>query len=376
MVADVMLMADVMPRDMEWTKTHRFGLILSLLVLGGLYAAYTIYGVPGVQNRATTYDALIQSSEPFARGMQLYQAGSYGEAQAVLEQAYLEARDDDERGQIDIKIAHAVRMNGNHMAAIPLYKDIALNASYSGMVRAYAIDALSTIYATYADPAITQAIFSTEPFREMYRADDVPGSYARLHAYGSSFYKLATIESRLADFYAGQLLRTHEGLSPIEIGALKDSIRASMAAIDADVERIAGIPNESSGIPAIVMRKAMVAGKMAQLGDSSFGDPDALFQQAIELAEVKGSTTLGYARLNYAFYLHEAGESRTEEVRALLRLLSDTTISGHKLVTAYFTSVRTGDAAPRARVVALASVSPEFKAHLMSLGWKDSDFTL
>jgi hypothetical protein len=326
-------------------------------------------------------------NQAFSDGVQLWQANDVEAAEAKFEEALINAQGPLEEGRVAVDIAMTtgqINNGANYLAAIPLYKQIAANAQYPAITRAYAIQSMALLFYISGDPAVTQAIFKDAPYAAMYVPGSTNLSYRHLFDAAVQLYPLGLSEARVANWYSIQIARSYATTSPsaklpaATVASYKDSARSSLAAADTDVLRIQNLPPESFYVPYIQEQEAITIGNMQLSGDSSFGNIDDAFKKAINSYAVAGIVPLqdGISRYYYAHFLLEIyGQSRITDIHALLEPLY--TLSGYAGSPSelFFKTANSNGTGDKFFIIDLANADSGFKAYLEKLGWTISDFS-
>lgn len=348
------------------------------LVRKGLRSPQSLF-VP----ESTAYENLVKENADFAAGMRKLNSGDFVGAQADLSNALQTTTNEYERLQIAYKIAVAKREMGDHIAAIRELKDLAAHPDSSVFMRAYAVENIGQLYYTYPDKAdtLTKEIFSGNPYSAFLVTGDLRQSYANLFEYATSFYPTGYAEMRIAEYKLSlwDAAERRGTITDTVRTGYRDLIVQKLRNADADIARISEIPNTKDGVAEIMMRRAMVIGKLQKLDPSAvveFGSLDTAFQSAFTVYALKGRATAdGFLRFNYAYMLyHNFGTERADDIRNILQPLYATDAYAKEKVTNYFRTERKNVLQTKPILVALAGIDPQFKKHLTSLGWQESDF--
>ena len=384
---------------MDQNHTTRFLTILVVLVVifcgAGLFGwEYYLHQqqlaseAASVANQ-TTYEKLLAENAAFAKADALYKAGQVTEAEAELNTAFQSAKTPAEEGQIQFKLATVIENDFKNpdqaLTAIPLLKTIAADTSYPAIVRASAVQQMgAAFYDLGGDSRFTKEIFKDEPYKSLYVKNYTNLSYRKLFEYAAALYPLAYSELKIANWYANQISLSvppvkgvaKVTLSSEQITAYKETIRQNIAAADQDIARIKDDPNQNAPVPLLLEEEGVVVGKMQILGDASFGDPEKFYAQALTLfdaAQPAGSD--GFVRFNYALYLAQRfGSSRAGDIVNLLAPFYTTSVYKGSSAQNQFISERNNILGSKPAFVTLASIDPNFKSFLISLGWKETDF--
>ncbi len=379
-------------------KLIYFFLALITLLVAGLLGAYIYLGEAsffslvrtGIRSpralfvpEATTYDTLVKANTEFASGMRKLNAGEFAAAQADFSNALQLTDDEQQRLQIAYKIAIAKREMGDHAAAIRELKDLVAHPESSVYMKAYAVENIGQLYYTYPDKAdlLTKEIFTGAPYSAFLVSGDLRQSYANLFEYAASFYPTGYAEMRSAE-YKLSLWDTAERRKTITDTVrtgYRDLVVQKLRNADADIQRIQEIPNTKDGIAEIMMRRAMVIGKLQKLDPSAvieFGSLDSAFQSAFAVYALKSRATAdGFLRFNYAYMLYlNFGSERAADIKNVLAPLYEDPAYLSEKVTGYLRTEKKNVLQTKNILIALADIDPGFKAHLLSLGWQASDF--
>ncbi|MEX1120321.1 MAG: hypothetical protein WEB94_01050, partial [Candidatus Paceibacterota bacterium] len=196
--------------------------------------------------------------------------------------------------------------------------------------------------------------------------------------YASSIYPLAYSELRVADWYVSDLI-ANEGVSSTGESAeeVKRQIQERVANADLDNERVVKAYPNTSRFGTYLVRKAVVAGKLEQLGDPFLGDPQVLFEAALSRAAIFNSgETISFMMYNFATFLaHNRIENQKDDVVALLqnfygngRYTIDE-FEGNSFFE-FLENEQNNVAGTRSDIELLASIDPNFKTMLADkLGW-------
>lgn len=333
-------------------------------------------------NTEIPYATLMKSNDAFIKAESFMKLGDYTSALAAYKAALPSASDVAQQAQIEFDIANATARSGDVIGAIQIFKQVAANTSYTPIMRAYAVEYMGRQYYAALNPAVTNEIFKDDPYKSFFVSNDPALSYRHLFEYGSSFYPLAESELYIADWYASHITALYEtSSSSPEIATDMAIINKDFKNADADIERTKNDPNASQLIPEALMRKAITLSKLAYIGMASSTTVESAFKTALIAYGGLGSTSGfdGPVRYYYALFLaHKYGTSRLADIEALLKPLY--TDPGHNqfMMTTFLRNIRTLNVQNPDRfrdVQYLARFDPGFKSFLVSLGWKQADFT-
>lgn len=358
-------------------------IFVALLVLGG--GLYLIgkraleqdeTGVP--KETQTPYGGRIahigERSDAYRDAVAARQRGEYARALERYEQALAQVSTDEERAQIEYEIALVYNRMRSDAEAIRALKNLVANEKYPNILRAYAAQLMGQIFYNKHEKRTFDLIFVGEPYSSFLVPGDAEASLNNLFEYASSFYPLMYAELRIANWYANQLLRIERGggnRTELSVSQIKDLIRQKIANADRDIEQVKAVYPVDARISNWLQRKAVVLDKMMRLGDSSFGDPEPLFKEALEKAMVWGLyDQAAYTIYHYAVYLARVHPERTSDVRSLLRQLYgvDSPYTG-SIFFDFLRNEKENISGARGDVVTLANLDPQFKELLVTLGW-------
>lgn len=350
-------------------------LVLAVLIGAvGSYYWYSTTGAPVATETPAT--VLMQANPSYAEAIALHGQFKFAEARAKYEEALRFASSEEEQAQIRLKIAHTVRDEGDLVRAAQLYKEVAGMTSYPAIARAYAVQSLALLYDYAGDPAVRTETFKGEPYVSFYVQQNFTRSYKNLFEYAAQLYPLAIPELRSAAWYANALLRQSKGLAQLseeDVAEYQSIVAAKLQRADADIARTQDDPNEAILRPEISRARAIVLGRMALAGYGSLTEAEAAYDVALHENEARGGTRDGFMRYWYAAFLSEI-EGRDADVVAMLAPLYTDSAYASSLVTSFFTTERNNQLRAKETLQRLAGIDPQFKQHLISLGWTDADF--
>ncbi len=323
------------------------------------------------QSAESAHTALKAENAAYLQANKLRIAEKYADAATAYRTALAGVTDVAQRTEIQFWLAYCDEVSGNYTEAVATYKEIAAaSTTVSKMTRAYAIQDLAHMYYRFGDPAITQLIFKDEPYKSLSVPGHTPKSYRKLFDYAASLYPLALSEAYSADWYANQLLA-----GTTTRPEFKDIIREKLQLAQKDMATVQNDPAQRNTFLNAFERYAVVLGKMKQLGDPSFADPEMAFKELLQYFVTFGMVHDGTERLQYAYYLaHMYGKERAPDIRTILAPVDADPASRGVSIIAILRGGRSGNLGAKANLVLLASIDPAFKKTLLSLGWIESDF--
>ncbi|OGG80306.1 hypothetical protein A3A39_03490 [Candidatus Kaiserbacteria bacterium RIFCSPLOWO2_01_FULL_54_13] len=366
-----------------------FGIgIVAVLTIALLVWQY-LYPVPAPVPRSTAgspFAALMRDNALFAEAEALLRAGKPELALPKFRAAFPYARNAQEEGQIAFKIAASVMVSngGSYRAAVPLFKRIATNESYSPITRASAVQKLAAMFFLTSNAMITRDVFKDEPYSSLRDKSNRFVSYRNLLEYASSIHPLASSELGSAEWYARAILRSAHAsstskwkLTDEDVEIYKGIVRQKIANADEDIARMQNDPNESATLPSVLLRRATVIGLLERGGEMSFGTTDEAFKIALSsfLPSPDGSPQDGIARFYYAYFLAAIyGPTRYEDAIKILAPLYESDAYMSTDVVPLFRRERTLATSNHLYLVTLSRIDPKFKEFLASLGWTEDDF--
>ncbi|MEK7662175.1 MAG: hypothetical protein AAB355_01575, partial [Patescibacteria group bacterium] len=283
----------------------------------------------------------------------------------------------EEEAEIKFKIADAKYQAGNISGAIADIKESAANEKYSKRSRAYAVEFMALMFVAYGKTEATAEIFKDEPYKAMYNPKDIYLSYRKLFEYSSSFYPVAVSQAHIANWYANRTLfllskekvPSAETLSEIE--AMKIIIRNNLVNVDKDIELTKTFSGGMSILVSVALeRKAIVVGKMVRAGDTSFGDPERLFEEA-HAAHLSRGVYDGYNFYHQASFLAFAyGDKRKADIQKLLSNYYANDKYKNTPVFNFFAKEKNNVLGSKPILIKLSALDPNFKKLLIELGWK------
>ena len=366
----------------------------TLLVLGGAVFVGTQYVIPNLADRqgeqgatstnaslaflrsqyetaASAHDGLKSENIAYAQANQLRLAGEYANAAKAYRAALVDVTDTADSAVIKFWLAYSDAASGNYAEAIVVYKELAAASTpLSRVTRAHAVQSIAHMYYRFGKREITQEIFKDEPYKSLFREDDVFLSYRNVFDYAASLYPLALSEVYSADWYADQLLA-----GTTTRPEFKEIIREKLQLAEQDMASVRDDPTQRYTFLNALEKYAVVLGKMKRIGDNSFEDPDATFKRLMGYFETYRLRSDGTARLQYAYYLSNMyGKERTSEIQNLLApIIADPSAHGLSTVK-ILKDGRSYRGSTRPNLTLLASIDPAFKKLLISLGWTEKDF--
>lgn len=322
-------------------------------------------------------ERIAKKNVDFARGTAAFAARNYTEAIKFFESALDQSKDPAERAQISYKMAQAYEEEGSSTSSIKavlLYKAVAADERAGERLRAYAIQSIGNLLYKVNTPEIYAEVFSGDPYAGFLENGDYGLAKRKLFEYASTFRKLGISELRIAKWYTDEILKiTRAGQAKeraAEIEEMKQRVREHLWNADRYLETIENDRDERWYAAEVLYRRAMVLGDLALSGDSSLGDPEAVFQRAIVRAMSTGVNEAP-AKFVYASYLARAyGPGRASDIQ---KLLADFRIDGPFMHTGMVRSLkeeRNNVSGYRTDVLMLARLDKNFAAFLRDIGWE------
>jgi len=236
----------------------------------------------------------------------------------------------------------------------------------------------NTVGSSTSSFSVTNEIFKDEPYASFFDMNNINLSYRKLFDYASSFYPLAIPELYSANWYANRITALHKSVptSP-EITDDLAIIQEKLKNADADITRMRPYPDENPLIPGALMYKAFVTGKLSFVGLASTTAAELAYKASLAAYETyqlpAGSD--GLVRCYYASFLaYPYGDKRLAEIKTLLKPLYTDPLYDQSTVARFLKNVKSRATLVKKDIQKLASLDAGFKAYLLSLGWKQTDF--
>lgn len=370
------------------------GAVAAIVLIGAFIFWYA--EAPRSQNTVTTtadLQALLNGNQAYLRAEAQLKAGNATAAYTLYQQALAAAKTPTDRGFIEDRTARSLVAAGNYIAAVPVYKGIADNASYVPLLRANALVQIVALFETYQDKNITSAVFSTDPYTSL--AQNLPAwvpvpistAYKNLALYSERFYPTAQAALDVALWDASRVanLKVSGSLAATSTAFISQSlseIPQQIALAQADLPRLTGNPIYMLDLPEVYQHEAELSALLQTIGATStvLADPESLYQKA--LGATTATASAGYpdyavvfksfTSYSYAVYLEKTyGSARTTQIQSLLANIYASPTPQPQNVTSFFTSpsaLKAGGTRRQIRI--LISFDPKFGAYVKSLGWK------
>jgi hypothetical protein len=367
-------------KDMDSIFVKRAAIVsLLVLILGGTVGYYFYKRPTTTTSSAIRQDpltVLLANSDSFATAERLRNAGDAASAIPLYQKALAETTDIDQQGQIRYLIATSQDRTSTIGTAIQELKDIAANPAYSALQRAYAVQKIGELFYRNTNQNLTSVVFSGAPYADFFKEKNKLLALRRLSEHANSFYPLAISELRAANWYAVDLIRLSKkkpltASDQVTWDADVAFVQSALTKADADISRTLHFTNASKLIPDALTHKAQVLGNLKVAGVDA-ADPEVAFQTAIDAGIANGNDLT--PRYDYAIYLaREYGTSRATDIQKHLSVIYSNLEknNGFKI---FFENEKRNATGGKATMVKLASIDPEFKKALLSLGWKNTDF--
>lgn len=335
---------------------------------------------------ASTYNDLLASNNQFSQAEATLNAIPVGtadyqiaaSARKMYEEALKTATSTDQMALISYKIARAAEKSRDYTAAISMYKGIIQNQQYQPIVRSYAATHLAGVYYEFHDAKIKTLTFQDEPFASMYVATSTSLSYRHLFEYASSLYPIGLSESTLASLYAGDVVRLYAASSSPSaqiVNVKMNLINQKFVSIDMDMIRMKADPNATFDIPETLQWEGLAKSQLSQLGKWPALDTEDTFKSAITMSAQQLGRPMTGSVLYYAEFLANMyGNKRATDIQADLAYIYNGGYTKDDDIAIYLRNEESNYFNRKASFVKLATIDPKFKAYLISLGWKTSDF--
>jgi len=330
------------------------------------------------ETHADFYNALVSENASFAQAQRLHMERRFAEALPYYNEALKEASSDEQRLQIRLLEARTMMQLQEYAKAVPLLKEIiaADPSARTAYGRAAAAADIADIYSRGIF-TVNRDIFNDEPFTSLWVANDVALTLRHVYEYSASIYPIALSQLRIAEWYANQLpdARTpSKTLSESDVQAYLATIQQLVASADQDIAYLREDDAMAGDLHAALLERAVVVGNLNRHGNTSLGEADEDYAQAIEAYVTEGPGQDGIARYYYALFMAQAdGAVRKSDIQAILAPLSGADYADSP-VRQLLQTARTV-LFYRQFPSLLASIDPEFKKFLMTLGWTAADFS-
>ena len=281
-------------------------------------------------------------------------------------------------------------LGGKKLEAIRKLKEIADDANLAPGQRASALNRILNAYYYDRDHSVVQEIFNSEPYSSFLADGDVKLAIRKLAEYSDSISPTAFVKSRIAFWYADELI-DNKNLSQ----QMKNEYGARIIALlkEGDVlfsdelKRGAYISNVGRALFWHFRALALAALKVANLSSADLGDFEGSFNEALKFDEPERgeynnymSEFSAYVHFYYAAFLYEIfGDARLADIRMHAKKVTQVVSSAKdpQAVPFYkfFTQIeKNKPAAERDHnyrfFINLAAVSPEFSEFLLNDGWQ------
>jgi tetratricopeptide (TPR) repeat protein len=361
-----------------------FGVAIALIAGWFFYTQDSKAPVYSVKN--TPQAVLTALNRNYAEAAAYKKEGKYALALESYEKALSAAQDNFQATQIKFNIAGTNEKLGNYTEAIRALKEIALDTTNRAVARANAVQEIGLIYSIYSTAVdagtreqILAETFKDAPYDSFKDGNSVNVAYTKLYEYAASIYPVGVSEARIASGYTGELLNTLKGATTTPEGkAYAAIIRQSLAAADADIQRMKSIPGEAVLVPATFVREGAVLGRLATIGAATAKEAEPYFRAGLAYDSALGNKPGSFNTFNYAaFLVDQYGMARSADIQTLLAVFNvDTKAAVYLDIARFLDSARTDATLAHTKQDArtMARISPSFKTYLLSLGWKASDF--
>ena len=325
---------------------------------------------------------LQESNADFTAGQKYQATGDYDNAIASFQKALAAVQDPTLDAVIEYYLAYTYDLKGDSADAVKTFKVIAQDNPGWPAIEAYALQSMGMMhYEHLDDQSITTAIFSDAPYSLFgpSTTTTVAMAYRDLFVHAASFFPLGASETRVAYWYANDLLTTERAATTSpqgiqDITMANESLakaHASLAIADSD-------PSTQADAPETLSRMGLVEGIMAKMG---VGDPQAAedsFKQAMQAATAAKVLPGNEVAFYYAVFLgNYYGATRASDISTLLSPFAVGDAANiYKPMEHMLAVIRTdpNETSQRQWAVTLGKLDPSFKSYLISIGWQSSDF--
>jgi len=348
-------------------------LLASVLVTGTVAFVYYNFSQ---KPQESFYQSLLEKNENFAYAEGLLKSQKFDEAAQNYKLALEDAEGFKEEGQLKYKVAISESEGSNPIEGVRLLKEVAANTSYTQTIRAYAVQYLGHLLYAINTEEINKEVFKDEPYKSFLSgsADDRSVARRKLYEYASSIYPLGIPELRIAKWYSQELVHISgpgaQGIaSSTQVEEMKAIIRQKLASADSYVASIARDEQAGQYIPEVLYRKATVLGDLYISGDTSFGDPEQTYKQALTASTLRVGQESS-AKFSYASYLaRKYGAQRADDIKVLLKDF----YAGDRYAKTNTVDMIRGEKnnllGNKPYLLLLAKIDTNFATFLKSLGW-------
>ncbi|MCE9541238.1 soluble NSF attachment family protein [Candidatus Kaiserbacteria bacterium] len=363
-------------------------IFLALFVVASLAAGSIFYYNSIPRHKVETYSTphtvasvLVQQNRDFSIAETYRNQKEYQKALEYYQKALLTSQDVSQEAQIKFDIALMTELLDNYTDAIQMYKQIAANPGYYAEVRAYAVQEIAIMSNNFYDAVheIRAETFKDQPYASFLHDDDYTAAYAKLFEYAVSIYPLALSESYIAYGYAKKIAALNAATTTPEGEENVLHITQALQAAQSDVSRMQQTPREASVLPAVFSREAQVVAYMAKVGVPGYtlSQAEDLYNRALAGNAVLGVQPGSFQAYTYALFLAQNYPTRLGDLKNILSIFS--TQNSQDIapdVEIFYKTIRTDktQASNKKDTALLGRLDPAFKAYLISLGWRESDF--
>lgn len=350
--------------------------------------------IPQYSNERSVFSVLISDNEAFKEADALMRARDFPSARTKYEEALSSAGDSTQKAYITYWIASTDEMLGDYALAVREFKEVAGTPISYNLLRAYAVMRIGLLYDLYGygehRDVIVAETFKEEPYSSFLVEADEPLAYRRLYEYASSLYPTAISELHIADWHAdGIWSLQRSGAKTEEYFPYTAVVLEKIESAKRDIERSLGDQNASGFTPFALVLMGEVLAKLtlaSQLVSGSSLNEEAArnkgitlevaedaYLKALEQRALQGGTD-GYERFHYASFLDRYIPERKEDIRTTLSNFYGTSAYKNAPIMKFFAGQRGTETWMSGSLSRMASIDPEFKTLLISLGWSEADF--
>lgn len=288
------------------------------------------------------------------------------------------------------KLAMATNNAGDSLGAVEIFKDIVDNPKYAiddeeiKRAKSHAVSAMIGLFYQMNDRAVANKIFSGKPYEDFIKkedAGDLDIAFRRLAEYASSLSSTPDlmVEARIIKWYAIKVydLKTETGISEEEkkfIPEYEAIVKSKLAYIDKNYgdDQNYYVNSKRMVLPVLLRLKGIAVGSLTAAGDTSLGNPETVFQEALALPQPPWVSNV--TKYVYAVYLAaDFGEQRKNDIANLLSFFYEPPRGTEPNLQTLLLNELNGQANPThtpKSLRLLASVDPKFKELLVGLGWQ------
>ena len=316
----------------------------------------------------------------------LFLMRDYARAIEKYKEALGNATSLSEELRIEYQIAGATLNLGDRVKAARLFKDIVDNPKYTDddlLVKKGKAAAMGMLIRTFyqtSEKAVSDIMFSGKPFEDFAKVGrgNIDDAILRFEEYIFSYSPSPEIliAARIADLYAIKVynFKTRGNLNEDErekVEEYENIVKEKIAFVDAHYDNAENYYQYSKqqSLPIVLGIKGAAVGSLTAVGDTSLGDPEDIFKQALTLHQPPWTRTM--IRLNYAVFLAAAyGQRRADDIDSLLQDFYSMSTDSEDTLETLLVHERDNPTHKTQAFHIIAAASQKFHALLFKFGWK------